>query len=262
MSASTNAGDARLAEAIRHPKEGAHPALMPYVTAGFPAREGFGEMLARITGPADVVEVGLPFSDPVADGPVIANAGRLALAGGATLPWLLEEVAARRDALQAPLVLMSYLNPLLARGFAATVQRLAAAGFAGLIVPDLPLEEATAERDACDAAGLALVQLVTPLTAPERAAMLCRASRGFVYAVTRAGITGAATRTGDIGAYLDRLRAASPLPVAAGFGIRDATQVREIAPHADGVIVGTAVIDHLARGEDPVPFLESLRRVS
>ncbi|MEW6072407.1 MAG: tryptophan synthase subunit alpha [Planctomycetota bacterium] len=255
----TSAPGAPLAAAVRTPRTGARPALMPYVLAGFPGRDGFGELLVRVTGAADVVEVGLPFSDPVADGPVIAAAGRRALAGGTTLPWLLAEVAALRGAIAAPLVLMSYLNPLLARGFAATVRAIAAAGFSGLIVPDLPLEEAGEEQERCDAAGVALIQLVTPLTPPDRARTLARASRGFVYAVTRAGITGAATRIAEIGAYLDRLRAVAELPVAAGFGIRAAAQIREIAPHADGVVVGTAVVDLLARGEDPVPFLRSLR---
>jgi len=232
---------------------------MPYVTAGFPRREGFGDVLERIAAVADVVEVGLPFSDPVADGPVIAQAGRTALADGTTLAWLLEEVGARRDAMAAPLVLMSYLNPLLAPGFESAARGLVEAGFSGLIVPDLPLEECGRERELCDEADLALVQLVTPVTPPDRARVLCEASRGFVYAVTRTGITGATTRTEDIGAYLDRLRADSPLPIAAGFGIRDASQVHQIAPHADGVIVGTAVVDVLSRGEDPVEFLESLR---
>ncbi len=255
---STLSGGERLAAAIRTPKRAGAISLMPYVTAGFPRRAGFGESLRALAEISDAIEVGLPFSDPVADGPVIAKAGREALERGVCLPWLLDEVAAAGE-LAAPLVLMTYLNPLLARGLEATLRAVAAAGFAGLIVPDLPLEEATEARETCDDAGLALVQLVTPLTAPERARELCRASRGFVYAVTRAGITGASTRTELLDDYLARLRAASSLPVAAGFGIRDRTQVERIAPHADGVIVGTALVEVLARGEDPLAFLESLR---
>ena len=258
MSARNLPGGERLATAIRTPKYGAQIALMPYVTAGFPRRAGFGELLGSIAEISDAIEVGLPFSDPVADGPVIAKAGREALARGVNLPWLLDEVARAGD-FAAPLVLMTYLNPLLARGLETTLRDVAAAGFAGLIVPDLPLEESAEARTICDDAGLGLVQLVTPLSAPERARELCRHSRGFVYAVTRAGITGGATKPEFLDDYLARLRAASSLPVAAGFGIRDRSQVQRIAPHADGVIVGTALVEALARGDDPLSFLESLR---
>lgn len=234
-------------------------ALLPYLVAGYPTRVGFEELALRIAARADVLELGLPFSDPTADGPVVAAAARRALEEGVELGWVCALGAALRARVDVGLVLMSYLNPLLAFGLERAVRALARAGFEGLIVPDVPLEEG-GELAALGAAhGLALVQLVTPLTPPARRAALVAASRGFVYAVTRAGTTGAPSRADGLGPYLAALRAEAPLPVCAGFGVRAAGEVRALAPHCDGVIVGSALLEHLARGTDPAPFLDSLR---
>jgi tryptophan synthase alpha chain len=215
--------------------------------------------LERVAERADVVELGLPFSDPSADGPVIAAAARQALANGVHFGRVCEVAAGARERTGAGLVLMSYLNPLLAVGLERSVEELVAAGFEGLIVPDLPLEESGELRVLADEHGLALVQLVTPLTPPERARAIARASRGFLYAVTRTGTTGARVDTEAIAGRLRELRALSPLPVCAGFGVRDAVQVRALRGAADGVVIGSALIELQARGEDPVPFLETLR---
>jgi tryptophan synthase alpha chain len=230
--------------------------------AGFPATAGFDELLRRVGLTGDVIELGLAFSDPTADGPVIAAAGRTALANGAHLEWVC--ALARRVAphVRASLVLMSYLNPLLAHGLGRAARELAAAGFDGLIVPDLPLEESAELRVRAGEHGLALVQVVTPLTPPARAQELAAASQGFLYAVTRAGTTGARADPDGLAEYLGGLRACSPVPVCAGFGLRDAEQVRALRGACDGVVVGTVLIELLARGVDPVPFLCTLREAA
>jgi tryptophan synthase alpha chain len=234
-------------------------ALLPYLVAGFPQARGFERLLARVAERADVVELGLPFSDPTADGPAIAAAARRALANGAHLGWVCEVASRVRERSRAGLVLMSYLNPLLALGLGHSVDELVTAGFEGLVVPDLPLEEGAELRALADERGLALVELVTPLTPRDRARAIAQASRGFLYAVTRSGTTGARVDPAAIAGYLRELRALSPLAVCAGFGLRDAAQVRALRGAADGVVVGTALIELQARGEDPVPFLETLR---
>ncbi len=246
----------RLERRIRAARSELRPALLPYLVAGFPRREGFADLLQRVAARADVVELGLPFTDPTADGPVIAAAGRSALSQGVHLGWVCELAAALRARIGAGLVLMSYLNPLLARGLERAVSDLAGAGFEGLIVPDLLLEESDELRALADAHGIALVQLVTPLTPDERAGRIAQASRGFLYAVTRAGTTGARAEPAPIRAHLRRLRGLSPLPVCAGFGLRDPEQVHSLADEADGLIVGTALIERLQRGEDPGPLLD------
>ncbi len=236
------------------------PSIVAYLMAGYPSPAKFAALLPRVAAVCDAVEIGVPFSDPVADGISIQRASRAALAQGTTVRDLIELLLSLRAAIPTPLFLMSYVNPLLSYGLAKLAGSLVACGVAGLIVPDLPLEESAPFRSALDARGLALVQLVTPLTPPARLLALCRSSRRFVYAVTVAGTTG-----GDVAAeaeltgYLDRVRAVSPVPVYAGFGIRSREQVRAIGRHADGVVLGSVLADLIERGEDPVPFLRSLR---
>jgi tryptophan synthase alpha chain len=205
-----------------------------------------------------VVEIGVPFTDPMADGMSIQRASHAALEAGVTCAGSsIRSGNAERPA--APLLLMSYLNPLLAFGFDALAELARSAGVAGFIVPDLPFEESPNFATALDAHGVALVQLVSPLTSDERLPEVTGASRGFVYAVTTTGVTGGQGGVGEqVGAYLDRVRAASPLPVCAGFGIRGADDVQRLAGHVDGVIVGSALVEALERGEDPAPMLRAL----
>jgi tryptophan synthase alpha chain len=250
----------RLAARLRGARAEERLALLPYLVAGYPEMRGFAELVRRVAEHADVLELGLPFSDPTADGPVIAAAARQALANGAHFGWVCELAAALHGRHGAGLVLMSYLNPLLSVGLVRAVSELVAAGFEGLIVPDLPLEESEELRELADERGLALVQLVTPLTPSERARRIAEASRGFLYAVTRAGTTGARAEPQAIAGYLRELRALSPLPVCAGFGVRDERQVHALRGVADGVVVGSALIELQGRGQDPVPLLDSLRR--
>jgi tryptophan synthase alpha chain len=247
-----------LSDAIRRPKHPGRPAVMPYLTSGYPSCEGFTELLLGVAELADAIEVGVPFSDPMADGPVIQRSSRLALDEGVTLRWILETVRTLPRRPSAPLVLMSYLNPLLAYGLDRVVDDAYDAGFSGFIVPDFPWEESGAFRAKVASRGMAPVQLVTPVTPDERLRTLTAGEGGFVYVVTVTGTTGAAIDTATVNRFLDRVRAMTTKPVVAGFGIRGPEHVRALAGHADGAIVGTALIDALGKGEDGVAFVRAL----
>jgi tryptophan synthase alpha chain len=252
----------RISAAIRKAGERGETALVAFLTAGFPDRGGFAARLRATAAAADVVEIGVPFTDPMADGMTIQRASHAALAAGFTLPWLFDELAALDPRPSTPLLLMSYLNPLLAVGLERLPAAAVRAGVAGFIIPDLPWEESAEVRTALDREGLALVQMVTPVTPPARARMLCAASQGFVYAVSMTGTTGKSVATpAALLDYLDRLREVSPLPVCAGFGIRSAEQVERLRGHVDGVVVGSALIEAIERDEDPGLFLRGLRPV-
>jgi tryptophan synthase alpha chain len=248
-----------ITSAIRAAVTAGRPALVGFITAGFPTRQAFRAGLAAVADVCDVVEIGVPFSDPMADGTTIQRASAAALAGGVTLPWILEELAAApRPA--APVLLMSYLNPLLAHGLGRLAADAATVGVDGFIVPDLPHEESAGFRAVLDPAGLALVQMVTPVTPPERLAMLCAAAQGFIYAVTMTGTTGKTVAVpDDVLDYMDRVKKVSPVPVCAGFGIRSRAQVQRLASHVDGVVVGSALVEAVERGDDVRAFLNSLR---
>lgn len=261
MSSASERISAAIHAAVAHGK----PALVGYLTAGFPSRREFKDNLRSVAAACDVVEIGVPFSDPMADGATVQRASFAALADGVTLPWILQELESLQPRPDAPLLLMSYLNPLLAFGLDALPRAAARAGVAGFIVPDLPFEESAEWRAALEAEGLALVQMVTPVTPPERLAMLCRQAKGFVYAVTMTGTTGKSADGKfsdvpvDVLEYMDRVKELSTAPVCAGFGIRSARQVARFAPHVDGVVVGSALVEVLERREDAGAFLKSLR---
>ena len=246
-----------VAAAIRSACAQQRPAIVAFITAGYPHKEQFARQLRAVSEAADVVEIGVPFTDPMADGLTIQRASQAALAAGVTLEWILDELAMLEAA--APLVLMSYLNPLLAFGLERLAERALDAGVAGFIVPDLPLDESAPLIEALEHKGLGLIQLVTPVTTDERLAAACRASRGFVYAVTVTGITGgdANSQTG-LADYLQRVAARAEVPVCAGFGVRSPQQVEQIGAHADGVIVGSALIEAMEQGEDPAAFIRWL----
>ncbi len=252
-------GGARISEAIRAAAAGGEPALVAYLTAGFPQRAMFREHLRSLAAASDVIEIGVPFTDPMADGVTIQRASLAALAQGVSLKWILAELEALGE-VGAPLLLMSYLNPLLAFGVQRLAEAAARASVSGFIVPDLPLDESSELRTALEARGLALVQMVTPVTEPERLKALCAGSQGFVYAVTMTGTTGKSVSVPEeVRGYLDRVRASSALPVCAGFGIRSREQVQRLRGHVDGVVVGSALVEVLERGEDPAAWLEGLR---
>lgn len=234
----------RIAEAFAGARaDGRRAALMPYMMGGFPDLETSRAIAtAYADAGADLVELGVPFSDPLADGPVIHAAATTALAAGITLDRVLEigSALARRVAV----VLMCYANPILARGAERFLDALLDAGISGLIVPDLPLEESEQMLALCDARGLALVPLVAPTSPPERVARIGAHARGFVYAVTLTGTTGErASLDGDLAGVVARVAAHTTVPVAVGFGISGPSQAAAaVGAGADGVIVGSRLV--------------------
>lgn len=250
----------RITAAIAAANAQGRPALVPFLTAGHPSRERFAEHLAVLAETGDVVEIGVPFTDPLADGVTIQRSSEAALKAGVSLGWILDTLADSAATRTTPVLLMSYLNPLLTMGYERLAERCVKAGVAGFIVPDLPYEESAELRAALEAEGLGLIQLVTPATPPARLKKLADASRGFLYAVTITGITGGeGGLPPDLAAYLDNVRKQTTLPVCAGFGIRAAEDVGNVGRHAAGAIVGSALVEVLERGEDPAAFLRGLR---
>ena len=249
----------RIAAAIVAATKSGRPALVPFITAGYPQPDGFVETLRAVARVGDVVELGIPFSDPMADGMTIQRSSFAALQNGVSLKWIFDQLDAAQGDIDAPLVMMSYLNPLLAFGYDDLADRALAAGVCGFIIPDLPYEESADIRAVLETKGLGLIQLVTPATPESRLNVLCTASRGFVYAVTITGITGGgAGLPADLAKYLDKVTAISTLPVCAGFGIRTPQDVAAVGQHAAGAIVGSALVEVLERGENPESFLQSL----
>ena len=236
-------------------------AICAYLTAGYPGRSEFVDLLVSVASVADVVEVGVPFTDPMADGLTIQEASRRALLAGVDLDFVFDTLDGLE--LPSPHLLMGYYNPFLAYGLARLSERMTTSKTAGLIVPDLPVEESGHVAAVLEAQGQGLVQLVAPTTPDDRLRRLAAASSGFVYAVTTRGTTGGATAVDrEILGYLDRVKSVSELPVLAGFGVRRRSQVEELAGHVDGVVVGSALIDAIERGEEPGAFLAGLRPVT
>lgn len=236
------------------------PALIAFLTAGYPSKNGFLDSLLAVSNVADTIEIGVPFSDPMADGVTIQRSSETAIANGVSLRWILDTLRQFENPNDTPLLLMSYLNPLLAYGFEQLAEDAMAAGVSGFMVPDLPNEECEPLRTALSQHGLALVQFVTPATPRERLQQLCHGSQGFIYAVTKTGITGGQSDLPeDLAEYLANIKDEASIPVCAGFGVRSVDQVKKIAAHADGVIVGSALVEVLESGDDPALFLQGLR---
>ena len=250
MSVAATTGVDRIAAAFA--ASGKRAALMPYLMGGFPTLEQSIEIgQACVRAGADMLELGVPYSDPLADGPVIHEAGTRALAAGASLAGLLE--VARALAPSVPVVLMCYANMVLAPGADAFVERLAQTGASGLIVPDLPLEEASDVLTACDRCGLALVPLVAPTTPPERLARIGARARGFLYTVSVVGTTGErAVLSDQFAEIVGRAKQSTAAPVAIGFGISTPEQALQAAQAgADGVIVVTRLVRAAAESQEP-----------
>jgi tryptophan synthase alpha chain len=257
MSATATTGVERIAEAFA--SSGKDAALMPYVMAGFPTlAESVRIGEACVQAGADVIELGVPYSDPLADGPVIHAAGTQALAGGANVAGALE--VARALSASVPVVLMCYANMVFAPGVEAFVERLARTGACGLIVPDLPLGEGPEVFAACERAGIALVPLVAPTTPPERMAAIGAQARGFLYTVSVVGITGERIALADrFAEVIAKAKASTTVPVALGFGIATPEHARQAADAgADGVIVGTRLVRAAGEAEDPAGAVGAL----
>ena len=238
--------DAPLASAWRGLRARGRTALIPYLTAGHPTPAAHLEALKRAEPHADILEVGVPFSDPLADGPVIQRSSFTALARGMTLPRTLELI--REAKLTKPVVLFSYLNPVRKYGIERLLAEAPELGIAGLLLTDLPAGGDPALEQAVQGSAVDLIRLVAPTTSPERMRQVLTGARGFVYVVARLGVTGMSQGvSGDLNATVARVRAATDLPVAVGFGISTADQARQVARVADGVVVGSALVDRLER---------------
>ena len=244
-------------------------ALIPFITTGDPSLEATVPVMhALVEAGADALELGVPFSDPMADGPTIQRSSERALARGAGIAYVLDCVRAfRRRDVDTPVVLMGYLNPVEIRGAERFARDAVAAGVDGVLLVDLPPEEAAPFRAAFDAQGLALILLVAPTTADARLARLCDAAQGYLYYVSYAGVTGADhLDAGTAGARLRAIRERSRVPVVAGFGIKDAASAAAMAADAEGVVVGSALVAALAEGDPAAAaeraqaFLAPLRR--
>jgi tryptophan synthase alpha chain len=258
----------RIAETFARLRAEQRTALMPYLMVGFPERESTLELVPALEqAGADMFELGIPFSDPLADGATIQRAGQQALANGVTLPFCLETVAAlRARGVRAPLLLMGYYNPLLRYGLQQASADLAAAGGDGWIVPDVPPAEAGSLRDAASTHGLDLIMFVAPTTPDERIASIARLASGFLYCVSITGVTGSRqTLWSGLGDFLARVRRHSDLPLVVGFGISTAEHVAHVGTLADGAIVGSALINQLEqlapaeRASGAAAFVQGLR---
>ncbi|MCB1187711.1 tryptophan synthase subunit alpha [bacterium] len=239
--------------------------LVAYVTAGFPDEQRFLELLPLLEASgADAIELGLPFSDPLADGPVIQRASAAAIDSGMTSARALELASRLQGKLAIPLIAMGYVNPLLSYGVQRFLADAAAAGISGLILPDLPLDGDRVTELAIARSPLARIQLVAPSSSAARISRLARTSEGFIYLVSRLGVTGGQiTANGSLPGIIEDIRANSTLPLLTGFGISDARSASAAAAHCDGVIIGSALIERL-ESDNPLQaaaeFIAGIRR--
>lgn len=255
----------RIQEALAAGAAARRPLLIPFVTAGFPDLGATVPVVrAMAAAGADMVEIGIPFSDPLADGPTIQRASETALAAGMTLQGVLEivrELRAGADAVRVPILLMGYCNPILRFGLEPFAAAAAAAGVDGLIVPDLPPEEADEYRRACEESGLSAVFLVAPNAPDERIRLVDRCSTDFSYCVTVTGVTGARGQIEERTVrFLERVASLADKPFVVGFGIKEAEHVRRLGPHAAGVVVGSALLDAIEAADDPATAAAELVR--
>jgi tryptophan synthase alpha chain len=238
-------GLAAINETFARAKAEGRATFMPFFTVGYPdLPTSINVMQALAEAGADALEIGMPFSDPLADGPTIQHASQVALENGTRISDCVAAVRTLRErGVSVPLVMMGYLNPLLAYGLERFVADAAESGASGFIVPDLPTEEAGEFNALCAAHGLGFTPLLAPNSTAVRIAEVVKAARGFVYLVSVTGVTGARdSLPPDLTEYIERVRAATDLPLAVGFGISQPSQARQVAAHADGVIVASALI--------------------
>lgn len=229
------------------------PLFIPFITAGDPTPEATIEIcLALQEAGADIIELGVPYSDPLADGPTIQRASGRALQQGVSIASCIELGAEmRKRGLMVPLILFTYVNPVLQYGFPQLVEKIKEAGFDGLLVPDLPIEESRELKDLADAAQLPLISLVAP-TSKQRIEKIAKQANGFIYCVSSLGVTGTRQELSEgVSTFLDEVKAHASVPIAVGFGISNKEQVDQLSPHCDGIIVGSAIVQLIeGLGED------------
>lgn len=264
-------GKERITQAFATAASEGRSALVMFITSGHPTLDATVPVLKAVAAAgADVIELGTPFSDPLAEGPTIQKSSHAALMGGTTPQSCLDALKkARSEGVEAPVILMGYFNPILAYGLVDYCRAAAAAGADGLIVPDLPTQEAGPLLDECDKNGLALVPMMALTSTDESIAAACQRASGFVYCVSVLGVTGARTQVNQrVINLVERVRANTDLPVAVGFGVSNAEHVAQVTTYADGTVVGSALINAIADHADGDPesaaqrahaFVSSLR---
>ena len=262
----SRSGRSRIAAAFQKVKQTQTAALMPYFTIGFPDQPTSVEVIEAIAPHSDLLELGVPFSDPLADGPTVQRSTQIALENGTTTAVCLETVRTlRQRGVTIPVMLMGYYNPILAYGQEKYVADAAAVGVDGFIVPDLPLEEAGDLEALAAAVGLAHIHFLAPTSTPERIASVAQRASGFIYLVSVAGVTGArATVQADLADFVERVRGQASVPLAVGFGIGTPEQAASVGHMADGVIVGSALINAVDQAVDKPAaakqFVQSLQK--
>jgi tryptophan synthase alpha chain len=263
-SSETGAGTERLARRLADRREEGRPLLVPYLTAGFPSLDATPEVMTAVAAAgADVIELGVPFSDPLADGPTIQRSSQRSLEGGGSLDATLAALRSFRERdTDTPVIVFTYLNPILRHGVDRFLEEAEAAGADGVLLTDLPLGADPELEEMLERSPLALVRLIAPTTAPDRAARIAARSQGFVYYISRTGVTGARADIREgLTAEVERLRAAASVPVVVGFGISGPDQARQVAAVADGVVVGSALVEAVGEGgaEAARAFVRGLR---
>lgn len=258
----------RIADTFQALKQAGRTAIMPYLMTGFPERESVLELMPALEAAgADLFELGVPFSDPLADGATIQRAGEQALRNGVRVSYCLETVAAvRAKGVKAPIVMMGYYNPFLQYGIERLVREASEVGVDGLIVPDLPPEEGLELQAICQKYGLDLIRFITPTTTEERMVEVGQIASGFIYCVSVNGVTGARTELWEgLPNFLQTVRSHTSVPLVVGFGISTAAHVQQVGQNADGAIVASALVNVLDRAapeqrvEAAVEYIRSLR---
>ena len=242
----------KISEAFENKK-----AFIPFITGGDPSLDVTKKLiLAMQEAGADLIEVGIPFSDPIAEGPVIQEADERALSAGCTLDKLFDAIKEVKDEIHIPMVFMTYVNPIFTYGKEKFMQRCVECGMAGVIVPDVPFEEKGELSGVCKEYGIELVSLIAP-TSHERIKMIAKEAEGFLYCVSSLGVTGVRKQiTTNIGDMIEKVREVTDIPCAVGFGIAEPEQAKEMASLSDGAIVGSAIVKIVAKyGEDCVPYV-------
>ena len=265
MTDSPGNGRTQIAAAFTNALRSRTAALMPYYTLGYPDRETSLNIIESIAADSDLLELGIPFSDPLADGPTIQHSTQIALENGTTAAGCLDMVRElRRRGVQTPICLMGYYNPMLAFGLERFVQEAKSAGVQGFIVPDLPPEESAELEHLATGAGLAYIYFLAPTSSMERIKQVTQLAQGFIYLVSVTGVTGARRSLHtDLSDFVQRVRTHSSVPLAVGFGISTPSQAASVAQLADGVIVGSALVNAVNAGGDKpsaaATFVQSLR---
>ena len=237
---------------IEHAIRRTPKAVIPYITAGLPDLDTTGEIIQALSeAGAAAIEIGLPFSDPMADGPVLQKASQMAISAGFTMEAFAAHLRDWSSLVAVPLIIMSYINPIMRHGLKKTLTGFAEAGIQGVIIPDLP-SDAREIFDLCDAIGIDLIRLVAPTTTPKRHVEVLSQCSGFVYAVSVKGVTGARQDLPEeISFQVQRIKSMTDLPVCVGFGISTAEQVTDMLAFADGVIVGSFLMERIMNASDP-----------